>query len=159
MFRIILLIVTLLMLAGCTSRVTDFTIISTKNFDLNRASEFQRADFRSEGVDTKHIIVFIPTGIPNAKEAIDRAIEQVPGGVALLDGVLSASNFYIPFLYGQTSYIVRGTVLIDPALVSTNHASNDTMMLVLNDVGTILDTSALTEEELAELRTLASTAR
>lgn len=158
MYRLIILLIATAIVAGCTSRVTDFTIISTKNFDLSRASEFQRADVRAEGVDTKHIIVFIPTGVPNAKEAIDRAIEQVPGGVALLDGVLSVHHFYIPFLYGQSSYIVRGTVLIDPALVRADQLDDDTMILALDEQGSMLDTRHLTEAEIAELKELAQNA-
>jgi len=157
MKQLTITLLAVLLIAGCTSRVTDFTIISTKNFDLNRASEFQRADFRSEGVDTKHIIIFIPTGVPNAKEAIDRAIEQVPGGVALLDGVLSVNNFWIPFLYGQSSYIVRGTVLIDPLLVSTDMSETDTMILVLDNNGAAIDTRTLSAEELLELEALLRT--
>ena len=103
---------------GCTTRLTDFTIISTKNLDLSRGASFKRGGGRVEGEDKVHIIVFIPTGTPNMKEAIDRAIESVPGAVALVDGVVSSHAWYIPYIYGQSRYLVEGTPLIDPALAT-----------------------------------------
>ena len=58
----------------------------------------------------------IPTGEPNAKEAIDRAIQKQPGAVGLLDGVIYKHGWYIPYIYGQFSFEVEGTPLIDPKL-------------------------------------------
>ncbi|MFZ3208555.1 MAG: hypothetical protein WA140_06945 [Geobacteraceae bacterium] len=107
----------LMLLTGCTTRLTDFTIISTKNIDLTRGAEFVRGEKRIEGEDTKHIIIFIPTGVPNAKEAADRAIESVSGAVALLDGVLEHEFFYFPYIYGYSTYRIKGTPLIDPVLL------------------------------------------
>ncbi len=101
---------------GCSNiRVVDFTTISTKNVDWSRAATFNRSSTRVEGKDTVHIICIIPTGIPDMKEAIDRAIESKPGGVALVDGVVYLNAWYIPLIYGQQSYVVEGTPLIDPA--------------------------------------------
>jgi len=105
----------LLAVTGCKTRFVDFTIISTKNVDLSKMGTFKRGA-RTEGVDKIYIIIFIPTGQPNLKEAIDRAIESVPGGVALLDGVVSQGFFYIPYIYGEANFTVEGTVLIDPSL-------------------------------------------
>lgn len=102
--------------AGCTTRIVDFTTISTKNVDWSKAETFSRAPSRVEGRDMAHLIIFIPTGVPNMKEAIDRAIESVPGGVALVDGVVYSKFWWIPYVYGRTSYVVEGTPLIDPAL-------------------------------------------
>lgn len=151
MLKIVIALLSVALVAGCSSRITDFTVISTKNFDLSRMAEYERSDMRTEGIDTKHIIIFIPTGIPNAKEAIDQAIESVPGAVALLDGVLSVRHFYIPLLYGQSSYVVRGTALIDPQLLSYQGASEENLMIVLDEDGQVSDSKGLSEEELAEL--------
>jgi phosphoribosylcarboxyaminoimidazole (NCAIR) mutase len=108
-----------LVCAGCTTRMVDFTTISTKNVDWSKAETFVRAPARVEGIDKVHIIIFIPTGIPNMKEAIDRAIESKPGSVALVDGVVYQKVWYIPYIYGQSSYVVEGTPLIDPALTGS----------------------------------------
>ena len=94
----------------------DFSLISSKNVDLSRAAEFVSDKQRVNGEDTKYIIIFIPTGIPNAKEALDKAIESVPGAIALLDGVLTYHWFYIPYIFGKSTYTVTGTALIDPRL-------------------------------------------
>lgn len=110
----------LLALTGCTTRLTDFTIISTKNIDLSRGAEFVRGTTRVEGEDTKHIIIFIPTGTPSPKEAVDKAIESTSGAVALLDGVLEHEFFYFPYVFGYTTYRVKGTPLIDPKLSKTS---------------------------------------
>ncbi len=112
-----LVVLSLLAMSGCTTRLTDFTIISTKNIDLSRGAEFTRSEQRVEGEDTKHIIIFIPTGIPSPKEAADKAIESVPGAVALLDGVLEHEWFYFPYIFGYTTYRIKGTPLIDPKLI------------------------------------------
>jgi hypothetical protein len=106
----------LLVGSGCTIRVIDFTAISTKNVDWSQASSFERTPTRATGEDKTPIIIFIPIGAPNIKQAVDRAIESVPGAVALVDGVISVYQWYIPFIYGETSYIAEGTPLINPAL-------------------------------------------
>ena len=111
--------VMVLVAAGCTTRLTDFTAISTKNIDWSKAETYQRATTRTTGKDTTYIIIIIPTGSPNMKEAIDRAIESVPGAVALVDGVLYHNSWYIPYIYGESSYVVEGTALIDPELVGS----------------------------------------
>lgn len=107
------------LLTGCTNRLTDFTIISTKNVDISVIGRAKRGSARIEGKDVAHIIIIIPTGVPNMKEAIDRAIESVPGAVALVDGVLYQNWFYIPYIYGQSAYIVEGTPLINTAQASS----------------------------------------
>ena len=70
------------------------------------------------------IIIFVPTGTPSLKEAIDKAIEKVPGGVALVDGVVYHKWFYIPYIYGEFKYTIEGTILIDPSLTSSESLSN-----------------------------------
>lgn len=112
-----------LAIAGCTQRITDFTIISTKNVDLSRAATFERARNRVEGEDGAYWILFIPTGFPNLKEAIDRTIETTPGAVALVDGVAYSKAWYI-ILTGYMSYIVEGTPLIDPELAKMERLDN-----------------------------------
>lgn len=107
------LLVLVLGVSSCTHRLTDFTVISTKNVPLgNENVTLQKSDKRVKGVDKSHMILFIPTGSPNMKEAIDKAIEQYPGAVGLADGVIK-SKFWWALLYGQNSYIVEGTPLYE----------------------------------------------
>lgn len=120
MYKKALLALTMSLMVGCTTRLVDFTVISSKNVDLSRGAEFKRHNSRVTGEDLARVIIFIPTGTPNAKEALDRAIESVPGAVALLDGVLTYEWFYIPYIYGESKYIIEGTPLIDPRLRSAS---------------------------------------
>ncbi len=80
--------------------------------------EYERQKSRTVGIDKAHTLIFIPTGIPSVKEALDKAIESQPGGVALVDGVITRRSFYIPLIYGQDWYEVEGTLLVDPRLTN-----------------------------------------
>lgn len=122
-----LCILAICMLLGCTQRMFDFTIISSKNLDLSRAAEFTKGNERVEGKDTIYLILIFPTGIPNVKEAVDNAIEKVPGAVALLDGVVSFRQLFF-ILGGANSFIVEGTPLIDRSLISWQELPSNYMV-------------------------------
>ena len=47
---------------------------------------------------------------------MDKAIESVPSAIGLVDGVVTYSWWWIPYLYGEFGYEVEGTPLIDPIL-------------------------------------------
>lgn len=93
-----------LVLTGCTLRLVDFTAISTKNVEVAGT----RGE-RVQGKDMKWIILWFPTGKPDMKEAIDRAIER-GGGDMLVDGVIYNKGWYA-LVVGQTGYVVEGTVV------------------------------------------------
>ena len=118
--RLILLLLAL-GVSGCSVRVADFTIMSSKNIDLSRGADFKRTTTRVHGEDRKSIYFLIPTGEPNVKQAMDRAIEKTPGGIGLLDGVITKHSWYIPYIYGEFWYEVEGTALIDPVLERAYH--------------------------------------
>lgn len=104
------IMIVFLLFSSCSQRIVDFTIISSKNVPItNKGTNFQKANNRVKGVDSKLCILFIP-GTPNMKEAIDRAIEKYPGAVALTDGVIY-NKAWSCLLFGQNKYIVEGTPL------------------------------------------------
>ena len=110
---------------SCVTRLGSFSVISTKNIDWSRAAEYKRDNRRVDGEDSLHIIIFIPTRMSvTLEEAVDKALEKVPGAVALVDAVLRSQSFYIPYVYGKNAFIVEGNVLIDPKLVA-NDDSNE----------------------------------
>src|SRR3989338_8323610 len=119
-----LVVLSCIFVTGCATRLVDFTLISTKNVDLTRGADFKRGQSRVQAEDRVSIIMFIPTGTPNIKQAIDRAIESVPGAVALLDGVITEKGWWIPYIYGESSYVVEGAPLIDSKLTSVELPSN-----------------------------------
>lgn len=136
-------------LTGCSYRLTDFTIISTKNVDLSRAGQFKRISDRKEGRDVAHIILSIPFGRPNMKEAIDRTIESTKGAVALVDGVVYVKGWSV-IVYGQSMIVVEGSPLIDPLLVMTERqekAKDTYAYLTLDRNGKIKNKKEISSEE------------
>jgi len=109
---------------SCTRRITDFTIISSKNVSLSEMGNYKRSAERVTGEDRMHMIIIIPTKLEiSVKEALDNTIEATPGCVALVDGVINAENMHF-VLYGTSAIIVEGTPLIDPKLAALERESN-----------------------------------
>ena len=123
-------------MTACSYRLTDFTVISTKNVPLgNRVAALNKADKRVKGIDRAHTVLFIPLGMPNMKEAIDKAIEQYPGAIGLADGVVK-SKYWTALLYGQSSYIVEGTPIYEGDLkdASIGNQPAESGMLFFHEV-------------------------
>lgn len=148
--NLIFLTVLTLLLSGCTYRILDFTVISSKNIDLTQTARLVRGKNRVEGLDRVHWIIMFPTGRVNMKEALDHAIESTPGCVALLDGVVHYKFWYIPCFYGRQSVTVEGTPLIDPALVVNSEPIPAYGRMELDKSGSIKKVDILTEMEYAE---------
>lgn len=113
MQRIIAIAIAAFLTTGCANRIGDFRLVTTKNIDLARVADFKRSPVRVKAEDSIPIILTIPVGAPSIETALDRAIEKTPGAVALTDAVVTEKLFSI-ILYGETSYEVEGTPLIDP---------------------------------------------
>ncbi|CAN7415645.1 hypothetical protein [Pseudomonas sp. GL-B-26] len=96
--------------SGCTIRVADMTVASTKNFNLN-SSKFIKGS-RVTGEDYVPVILF-PIGLPNLKTAMDEAIQQDKCAVGLTDVVMTSLNR--SFLFGAIGYRVEGDLVIDTA--------------------------------------------
>ena len=103
--KVVFITFVVFLLAGCTRRIVDFTIISTKNVAVPVDSK----GLRIKGEDCVVVILF-PFGVPTIKEAIDRAIENAgPEYDALIDGVIYAGNY--SFIFGQQCFIAEGTAI------------------------------------------------
>ena len=107
-----------LLLSGCTVRVADLTVASTKNYNLN-SGKFIKGE-RVKAEDSYPVIIF-PTGIPNVKTAADRAIEKNKCAVGLTDVVVNQLNH--AFLFGKIGLEVEGDLIIDRALPGCENAS------------------------------------
>lgn len=94
--------------SGCTVRVADMTVGSTKNYNLNSA-QFVKGP-RVVGED-KYAVILFPTGIPNMKTAIDKAIEKDRCAVGLSDMVISQLNH--SFIVGTIGIRAEGNLIID----------------------------------------------
>lgn len=111
MRRIGLLLLVVLLFTGCEQRLGDFTFLSSKNIDFsNLDMEASENAPMVEGEDSKAIIFLFSTGVPNLKEAVDRAIES-GGGTALTDVSIYYAHWYIPYIVGESKFRVRGKVV------------------------------------------------
>jgi hypothetical protein len=106
-----LAIMSTIVLSGCSTRVADFTVVSTKNMNLN-SGELVSGD-RVEGSDGVPVVLF-PLGRPNIKEATDHAIENDRCVVGLTDVVLD--QFAFAFIIGYISFDIEGTQVVDKSL-------------------------------------------
>lgn len=138
---------------ACTHRITDFTFLSTKNVDLSQAASFERGDKRATGEDQVVIIIIFPTGVPNIKEATDRAIESVPGAVGLVDGVIYRTNFYLPMIFGIDKYVVEGTPLINRKALKVAGMSSPYLVSEFNESTNTYITRSVSANEYAAIRT------
>ncbi|GLZ86915.1 hypothetical protein Pres01_29660 [Metapseudomonas resinovorans] len=100
-----------LTLTGCSIRIADLTVASTKNFNMN--SNALETGRRVEGKDQVAVVLF-PLGQPNMKEAIDRAVEKERCAVGLSNVVINQEAF--AFLVGYVAVSVEGNLILDRAL-------------------------------------------
>jgi len=91
--------------SGCSHRIGEFTIVSTKNYETK--AQYKLVG-RIEGSDKKMIILFFPLGTPTINNAVDDAIQN-GGGVYLANAVIESSAWYF-ILLGQTGFTVTGDV-------------------------------------------------
>ena len=107
--------------AGCSMRQADLTILSSRNVNLSGLPKARTGtEPRVEGRDVQHVLLFIPvTGPPNLEEALDRALDEGKGDV-MMDAVVYSYWWYIPLLYGQAGWKVKGTVINSSAAAARN---------------------------------------
>jgi len=139
--NIICVLLLTLLVSGCSRRMIDFTIISSKNTQLQIPPEAMGQ--RVEGED-KVLLLFIvfgylPLGSPDIKTAVDRAIENAgPGYDALIDGVLyRTTDFYLFTM--RTGYKVVGTPiktsLVNRSLSGANISLSERPVLYHSSLG------------------------
>ncbi|HAV1601532.1 TPA: hypothetical protein JG832_002422 [Enterobacter hormaechei subsp. xiangfangensis] len=113
MKKIIAVALGMSLLTGCVDRVADLTVASSKNYNQNSGKLVKGK--RVTGTDSRSIIV-VPTGNPNVKEALDKAIEQDKCAVALSDVVVNQKTVIIPVLilmFGKIQFDVTGNLILD----------------------------------------------
>lgn len=114
-----------LLCVGCTQRLGDFTLISTKNVDLSDASIDVKTGRRVTGEDCRYIALFIPLGAPSIKEAVDDALEKGNGNL-LVDQVTFVRSWYVPLIVGESCYVAEGTAVEAIARGRTDDAGTKT---------------------------------
>lgn len=119
MKKIPILLFTSIILTSCSQDLFNFTIVSTKNIELEKLSSLKKATKKTIGEDKASIIILIPTKKVKIDKAISNTIDAIPGCVALLDGSVITKFWYIPYIYGKQKIVIEATPLIDPAVSKT----------------------------------------
>ena len=124
------------LISSCTTTKVEelgrFTIISSKNVDISRLGEMKRSSTKVEtrrlnakGLFIKDVMLSENYQLENA---LDSALEQIPGAVAMVDAKV---EYFYHKGFGKTQwgYKFEGTALIDPSLAGTETSlsENDTI--------------------------------
>ena len=106
-----LIFTVIFMISACSFNHGDFTVLSNKiidmsDFDLESAQQIKNV----EGKDISHIIFVFPTGVPKISGALNDAFSKTDTDI-LTNVNLSLTNWYIPYIYGQSVWKVKGDAL------------------------------------------------
>ena len=104
---------------GCTTRpILDFTVLSTRSLPSGGLEGLERRETRAWGESSQQIFIVFPVGDISIGTSLERAINSVPGCVALVDGSITLEErIFFPLIYADSKIVVQGTPLIDPARV------------------------------------------
>lgn len=109
MKRILIYLSVLFSLNACTTHLTDFTMISTKNVVLERTDIDSKPKRKNVlGEDKKFIFLFIPFGVPKIESAVNDALAKGNGDL-MVDASLDSTGWW--FIFGEFGYELRGTVV------------------------------------------------
>ncbi|MGH7815443.1 MAG: hypothetical protein ACREQI_15755 [Candidatus Binataceae bacterium] len=108
MRRVLLPLLCAVLLSSCSIRLGSFTLTSTKNLGYT----FTPLQKDVTGEDCAQSILFIPWGTlnPNLQEAVDHAVDQVPGG-DMMTNVTIHDDVLITLLYNRNCIRVHGDVV------------------------------------------------
>lgn len=117
----------LIVMSGCSARMIDFTVISSKNVSLEG---LRRGENRVVGKTCSPVVVF-PLGQPDLKTAVDRAIESAGAPFnGLVDGVVTYQDK--SFIFGVVCFEVTGTPIAIVANGGTRGRDDADPSLVLH---------------------------
>ncbi len=116
---------------GCTQRIGDFTLISTKNVDIG--GKYKQVDGRFSGDDSRGVFLGIPLGTPNLKTAVDNCIQAGKGDLitnAVLDG-----SYWSVIIWGEQKYTVTGDVWVKASMSDLMNPNEDLFELQASSQG------------------------
>ena len=108
--RILVTLIIALTTTGCSTRIADMTVITTRMVALDRVDlDKLPTKRRVAGESTRWVILIIPLGFPTIKEAVDDALDK--GGGDLMTDAVVTSEGWTAILFGLTRLKVEGDVV------------------------------------------------
>ncbi len=111
---------------GCSQRVGDFTLISTKNVEIG--GKYKQIEGRFTGEDSRGEILLTPLGAPNLKTAVDKCIEAGKG--ELITNAVIDFSYWTAIVYGERKYTVTGDIWVRATIADL--INNSGHLYVLN---------------------------
>jgi len=109
MKRLLTAIITVLCLNGCSTHLTDLTMISNKSVTLDKVDVDRLPQNKHiTGEDNKFMFLFIPFGAPTLKGALNDALEKGNGDLMVNASVYSTGWW---FLIGQFGISIEEDVV------------------------------------------------
>ena len=126
-------LVSSVLMAGCSTRIGDFTLMSSKNVDLSQLGSYQRSAKTVKGSDSLiTVLFFIPVKSKiDLKKALDHALSKIPGAEALVDVRFDYRKLNF-LLFQIDGYVVSGTALVNPKVVDASETTPDKPYLVMD---------------------------
>jgi hypothetical protein len=126
--KLIALLALAFVCAGCQTRVTRYSILSTRQVDVSRMQATNNPASPVDGKAGSLMLGKIPLSVrlladevtgrsygnPHIDRALDRALAKSPGAVALADVVLYDTQASFPFLWDFRSCTVKGRPVVVP---------------------------------------------
>lgn len=113
-FSLVLVLITIFS-TGCTQRIADLTLVSTKNIDMKEVHVDPRKGSRQKGEDCRIALLgLIPLGLPSLKEAVDQALEKGNGNIMIDQVTERKATWFV--LATQFCFVVEGTVVNSPSV-------------------------------------------
>ncbi len=136
-----------LTMSSCTTRLLKLSVAGAKGVNLTENCHYTAAhNVPTEGTDRGHIVLIFPIGSPDIDHAMEDALATAgPNAVALYNMTLDKTNWYIPFLYGQRIYTVKGDPVFresTPVDTPATSSSNSPQVSVKVEVSTAAPAAA-----------------
>lgn len=147
MKKLIFLSIASIILTSCSQNLFNFTLVSTKSIELENLSSLEKSNEKTTGEDKASIIIFIPTRTIKIDQAITNTIDEIPGCVALLDGVVYSKFWWIPYIYGEQRFVIEATPLIDPSFSQSPISTPKYRKVFLDKEGMIKSIETISESE------------
>lgn len=106
-----LLLAAVIFMNGCVYRQGKFPVLSNKLVDTSDFTlDTSKHGIPVEGEDSGYVVVIYPFGEPSLGEAMNQALRSAKSDV-MTNATLEYQFWYIPYIYGETHWVVKGDAI------------------------------------------------